>query len=521
MAQASPNVAIIGLDGADWSLLHRLFDEGVMPALKAFVASAASATLESVLPTNSMSAWASLMTGVNPGKHGVYDFVRPSGTPFAPLITNSSCIRYPTLCELLTNAGHSSCVIDMPPFYPPFAIDGVMLGGMGVVGEHGLSHPPEAAAVVREKAGGYIDDVLWMRYQGREDELARALNALTENRVRVAGAMLADRPFDLFCAVLVTSDRAQHAFWRDLTDDGPQRPTALGVYRKVDEAFARLLDRFDLTRTNVLVVSDHGFRAAGTMISVNDILTQAGLMRTRLLERLQTQAFVQAGRLLRGPLQKRVIDYQLRRRLGHVRSLPPDSRAYSERADTVNVNLVGRETTGSVAPEAYRDAVDAAVEALTSFRHVSLEKPPVRGVVRRDDYFHGPHVDEAPDLVIEFEGRCAYTSLVGAPVWEWRELQGVHRREGVIACAGPAFARGIDVPAPISILDVTPTVLSLFGLAPREDTDGRIADALLKEPPGRETLRAVPATSHEGSRAYSEEDEERVKERLRGLGYIE
>ena len=95
----APRVMIIGLDGADWSLLRGLFGDGAMPALKAFVEAGASATLESVLPANSMSAWTSFMTGVNPGKHSVFDFVRRTKTPFQTFVTNSSSIRFPTIWE--------------------------------------------------------------------------------------------------------------------------------------------------------------------------------------------------------------------------------------------------------------------------------------------------------------------------------------------------------------------------------------------------------------------------------------
>ena len=124
---------VIGLDGADWSLLNPLMEDGAMPTLKAFVDSGVSATLESIRPTNSMSAWTSLMTGVNPGKHGVYDFIRKTDTPFTTTVTNSSVIGFPTIWETLTAAGRSSCVIDMPPLYPPFEINGAMIGGMGAV----------------------------------------------------------------------------------------------------------------------------------------------------------------------------------------------------------------------------------------------------------------------------------------------------------------------------------------------------------------------------------------------------
>ena len=149
------NVLVIGLDGADWSLLNPLMEDGAMPTLKAFVESGVSATLESIRPTNSMSAWTSLMTGTNPGKHGIYDFVRKTEQPFKTTVTNSSVIGFPTTWETLTAAGRSSCVIDMPPLHPPFEINGAMIGGMGAVTsfDGSYSWPPELASEIEAAVG--------------------------------------------------------------------------------------------------------------------------------------------------------------------------------------------------------------------------------------------------------------------------------------------------------------------------------------------------------------------------------
>ena len=411
-----------------------------MPALKSLVDASASATLESVLPTNSMSAWTSMMTGVNPGKHGVFDFVRPSGTPFRTLVTNSARIRYPTLGEVLTNAGLRSCFIDMPPFYPPFEIDGVMLGGMGAQGLDRLSYPVDAAAVVREKAGGYADDVPWLQYGGRDEEFEAGLIALTDNRVRVAEAMLDDRPFDLFCCVFVTPDRAQHALWRDITEDGPRRPIAERVFRSLDDAVARLLEQIDVRETDVLVVSDHGFRMVNNLVGVNEVLARAGLTRPphiALTDRI-VGFFLQKAPLptsLRRAAVTRLMTGVVRK----PRSLEPGSRTYSDRSESVNVNLVGRETTGIVPPEQFDEIIDAAIAALTEFEDPSIGVRPITRVSRRSEYVHGEFAMEAPDLVLEFADGYAYSGLLGKEVVPWPPLQGVHRRAGVIACAGPHF----------------------------------------------------------------------------------
>jgi hypothetical protein len=95
---------------------------------------------------------------------------------------------------------------------------------------------------------------------------------------------------------------------------------------------------------------------------------------------------------------------------------------------------------------------------------------------------------------------------------------GSHRMDGVYLASGPAFAAR-PAGEPASILDVAPTVLSLFGLAAPPDRSGRVLDVAAGPPPALRpaSMAGAPAAADTGSA----DDEADVRERLRGLGYIE
>lgn len=527
-----PRVVIIGLDGADWSALRLLFADGAMPTLEALVRSGVSASLESVIPTNSMSAWTSLMTGVNPGKHGVFAFVRNTGTPFQTTMTNSSDIRFPTMWETLARGGFRACVIDMPPLFPPLHIDGVtMLGGIGSalalsLGS-GLAYPPEVEATV-EEAGGFLPDGGWADFRGRRAELVAWLVALTENRVRIAESFLEKYESDVFCVVFGAPDRLQHIFWPDLMAQGPDYPLARKLYVALDEGLARLLGRLDPSATDILVVSDHGFRRFSRGVDVNQILVEAGLMRWKRVSPTKA-AMRRAIGVLPGPLLSAIkkalrrSDAPLARLIRPVpRRLSADSVAYSDVVDCINLNLAGRESTGRVTESEYEDVREMVAAKLAQFHDPATGEPPVKRLIRREECMHGKFLGEAPDLILEFANGYGYSRSRSEVRWEFEGwISGVHASSGIIACRGPHFRGGVEV-STVSMLDVAPTVLALLGVAPPADVDGRVATDLLSGPPPPVSEPPAPPPERgEQPAIYSEEEEELLRERLRGLGYID
>ena len=64
-------VLVIGLDGLTFDLIDPLMERGWLPHISRMRDRGYSAVLRSTVPPVSAPAWTSLITGVNPGKHGV------------------------------------------------------------------------------------------------------------------------------------------------------------------------------------------------------------------------------------------------------------------------------------------------------------------------------------------------------------------------------------------------------------------------------------------------------------------
>lgn len=138
-------VVILGLDGLSPDVVDRLIAEGVMPRFAGLAASGTLARLATTTPGVSPVAWTSFQTGVNPGRHAIFDFLTPDRGLYCPSLSSVETVttsRSKTVVRSLRRSrpfwaelarfGLRSAVIRVPITYPPEKLDGFLLSGMCV-----------------------------------------------------------------------------------------------------------------------------------------------------------------------------------------------------------------------------------------------------------------------------------------------------------------------------------------------------------------------------------------------------
>jgi hypothetical protein len=191
----------------------------------------------------------------------------------------------------------------------------------------------------------------------------------------------------------------------------------------------------------------------------------------------------------------------------------PDSRAYmrSRIECGVRINLDGREPDGVVPAGEYEDVRDDLVRRLSAVRTPDGD-PVFEDVARREEYFEGPHADEAADVITvpsdfdHFLSARLSGSTFGEPTEPWN-----HKRDGIVAVAGEDVDETVEL-TDAHLFDVAPTVLATMGVPADERMDGTV----------------LPAVGSAGEQDYPEYDSQRsatdegdVEDRLANLGYIE
>jgi predicted AlkP superfamily phosphohydrolase/phosphomutase len=545
---------VLGLDGATFDLLLPRVDQGQMPNLAALLRDGVWGGLRSTTPPFSAQAWVSMVTGKNPGKHGVVDFWEKSSGQ-APdqrrSFVSARQIHGETLWQIAGRHGLRVGVVNVPVTYPPTAVNGYLVSGLLTPqGRDDYAYPPELAKAILDQVPGYNPDPF--DPLGTSRQQISALQEWMEKHEVISRYLMDREPTDLFFNVVQALDHLQHLFWNDIAA-GSQRADGLApdrCYRLADDIIGHRLGLVD-ERTNLFLVSDHGFGPVRKWFHVNRFLLERGFLT--LGEPARGAAAAASARLGLTPqrirsLVRRVDRLGLRQRIGRLArvtlgrridsalALPVDwsrTRAYSGSPATegIFINLKGREAGGIVLPgrhyEQVRDELAAALQAL---RDPETHAPVVQSVFRREELYAGPFLDLLPDLVFDL-GDGPY--LAGDALDAERMLealpagfvQGRHRSTGILAAIGPDIRSAGQMPVEgARIVDVAPTLLFALGLPIPEDMDGLPLLELFTEDyrsshPLRYTAPESAAAMAPGP-GDDEEDTAEMERRLRGLGYV-
>lgn len=553
---------MLGLDGATFDLIEPWVADGSLPHLARLMAEGTWGRLRSTVPPATFPAWTSLMTGVNPGQHGILDFTRRLPGTYQVEFLNGTYRRRPSVWRLLSQAERRVGVIGLPATYPPEPLNGFLISGFDAPVATGIDrsfvYPAELYDDIRQVVGPYESTGFQELRIGpgwHEMALGKLLHAVGR-RTAIAAYLLDRELWDCFFIHFGESDTVAHHFWAFHDPASPRHVAAVGmghavhsVYRALDRAIGELLARAG-AETTVMIVSDHGSGGSGEwVIHLNRWLERQGWLRfvsPHLVERAMGQ-IKRLGLVLpaalqewafRGPLRGLVNRLESGARLGGINWA--GTRAFSEEVNTfpaIWLNVQGREPLGTVALGAdYERLRDEILTCLAGWRNPETGKPVVARAWRREELYHGPAVNDAPDIVLEpaLDRGYSYTFLSsgGRPGEPLRKLapaerlgakggsmNGSHRPDGVFILAGADVRHGVCLTG-AQIVDVAPTLLHLLGVPLPANLDGHVlAGALL---PGRQVrFELTIAGDDRAPSPYSAREAALVNQRLRDLGYRE
>ena len=213
--ESTSRVIVLGFDGMDYRLTRDLMARGRMPNFAKLAAAGSFSSLATSIPAQSPVAWSSLITGLDAGGHGIYDFIHRDPRTMQPYLSTTrteaasrtialGSWRWPlggarvsllrqgrSFWEELESHGVRTSILRMPANFPPSGKATRELSGMGtpdLLGTYGTftlysSSPP---ASDHPLSGGrivpvdLIDDVVHAELTGPENPFrtpARSVSA--------------------------------------------------------------------------------------------------------------------------------------------------------------------------------------------------------------------------------------------------------------------------------------------------------------------------------------------------------
>jgi predicted AlkP superfamily phosphohydrolase/phosphomutase len=554
-------VFVIGLDGATLDLIEPWVREGKLPTFKRIMEQGSWGTLWCPTPPISPQSWASFATGKNPGKHGFIDFIEVTPHAYSTRFVNSRMRAGKSLWRLLSEAGRSVGVLNVPITYPPEEVNGFVVAGYLSPGKSSnFVSPRELKKELLAAVPNYIIECadIELPKLSRRDRRTAYINkvlAMMETRLAATRWLYERYKPDLFIATFTAFDRVCHYFWKYMdpavrdhfsrADVERYGDAILKVHVRQDEMIAELLEMIE-PGTTVFIMSDHGFGPSYKRLNLQRWFVEQGYMT---LKRERPGPF---ARLINAIISASVRFTPLQFRHFIKQRLPAlatraMSRVYFQgidwsrtRAYTVGeirnifINVKGRQPQGIVEPGAEYEALrDELIEQLTRLREPETGEPVVDKVWRREELYTGPFVWKTPDLLVDwhdykysfipdFDEGPLVSSILDTKSLQW-DRNGFHRPNGVFFALGRDIRRGARVEG--VVMDVTATILYELGFPVPADMDGRVItgaytpERIESDPPRTSDLDTSAAPDQ--TTIFSEDEEARVAERLKQLGYLE
>lgn len=454
----------LGIDSATWDLIKPWVRQGKLPGFAKLLKTGTTLNLRSTIPPLTPVAWTSLYTGVNAGKHNVFDFYRMDKNDQIN-INLASDNAVPTIFELLSQAQKKIAVCNLPFTYPVKPIKGLLLSGFLTPNlDSDFLYPRTLQKEFKKRFPDYrfTEKARYGLDKQSQQRYFQELIASVKQKIKAFDWVEAQANWDLMAVNFMEVDHVQHWFFK-------KKEKLLKVYELIDAYLLAKLnsDKYD----QVMVFSDHGAGPYYRNLNLNTLFLQKGLLK--LKNRWQTR------------LKKLLFDLGLT--VSNVTKLAlrlnrlPGSKQGRSQAQKIKLflDLTDIDYERSIAlafgyygniyllqkNEQAKTRVKAVLKALKY-----QGKPVIDGLWENKQVYSGPFAKNGPDLLYSAGnysfGASAITPFLDNQVFSTPHTlkTGEHRPLGIFALSKRARLNNLKRKE-INIYETSATMLDLLGIS--------------------------------------------------------
>jgi predicted AlkP superfamily phosphohydrolase/phosphomutase len=378
--------------------------------------------MRSSIPEVSSVSWSSVITGKNPGEHGIYGFTE--------IIPGTYTLSFPHFGKLKAapfwHRDDTFIIINVPSTYPASPLQGVLVSGFISPDLEKAVYPPSSIELFRKY--NYKIDVDTKKARKSTDLLFKELFETLESRMKIYDSFTDSLNWDVSMMVFTGSDRLEHFLWSAYeTPDHEYHDAFRSFFTRIDDAIRHI--HSSLQEDDALIMlSDHGMEGIESNVNINCILEREG--------------FLQRGE---------------DKKLGY-NNIQEGTKAFALDPGRIYVNKQDTYPLGTVSPENEESVV---LELKDMFQSLQKDgKRVIKTVFTKSDIYHGPLLEHAPDLVLLPErGFNLKGGILPQTPFNRDILTGKHTQEDAFLYV----SEGYPVPEDPSVEDIVPLLYSIMG----------------------------------------------------------
>lgn len=386
-------IVIIGLDGVPYHLMDDLSNKGIMPNFKKLKQEGIFKEMDSAIPEISSVSWSSIITGVNPGEHGIFGFMELIPGTYTLSFPNFNSLKAPAFWHTIDG---KHAIINVPSTYPAKPLNGFHVAGFVALDLENAVYPKEYIPKLEEL--NYRIDVDSEKGHQSKELFMKDLFRTLEARHKTALHLWDDSAWDTFMYVITGTDRIGHFLWDAYEDENHEFHTQfLDYFKRIDEFIGEISNKMS-DDDSLVMLSDHGMGLSKTNVVVNAVLKKHGFLELEDAERINHN---------------------------HIK---PESRAFALDPGRIYLHKESKYPKGSVKKE---DEEKILKELTVIFQDLEKDgKKVVKKIFRKEDVYSGPHMDDAPDLILlpnrgfNLRGNIAKTEIFDKDIFT-----GMHTQE--------------------------------------------------------------------------------------------
>jgi predicted AlkP superfamily phosphohydrolase/phosphomutase len=357
-------LVIVGLDGMPYRLMKTFGEDGTMPHFGQLAREGCFRPMASSIPEISSVAWSSVITGKNPGEHGIYGFTALAPGTYRRTFPNFSALKAQPFWE--REPERRAIIINVPMTFPAREMNGALIAGFVALDLERATFP--RSLVPRLRAMDYRVDVDAKKAHQSLDLFLQDLERTLQARIATYRYLWREESWDTFMLVFTGTDRLAHFLWDAYgSESHPYRAAFLAHFRQIDAAIGEIVGRLG-PHDALIMLSDHGFERLEQNVYVNHTLRTEGFLS---FEDDSTPS---------------------------LRGISKDARAFALDPGRIYLHRKAAYPKGNIEPADEAALLDDLVTLFESLEWNGERV--IQRAFRKEEIYAGPQIDLAPDLVL-------------------------------------------------------------------------------------------------------------------------